>query len=41
MGQIEKFSDNSKLIKIIGEDFKFTSLKEGINKTCEWYKKNK
>ena len=31
--------DNSKFIKESG--FKFTSLEEGINKTCLWFKENK
>lgn len=36
MGQLEKYSDISKLKSII-LDFKFTSIEDGIKKTCDWY----
>lgn len=36
MGQIEKYSDISKLRSIIG-DYEFTSIEEGVAKTCKWY----
>jgi GDP-L-fucose synthase len=33
-----KVVDNTKLIDVIG-DFQFTTLKEGIKKTIDWYQK--
>ena len=40
MGQVHKYSDISRLRSIIGEDYKFTSLKQGIKDTCDWYTSN-
>lgn len=37
MGVINKYCDNSKLKSILDESFKFTSINEGIKKTCDWY----
>lgn len=39
IGDQVKVVDNTKLIDVIG-DFKFTTLKEGIKKTINWYQKN-
>jgi len=39
VGDQVKVVDNTKLKEVIG-DFKFTSLKEGIAKTIDWYQKN-
>lgn len=38
-GQLRKPTDNSKLIKVIG-DYKFTSLEQGLSETIEWFTKN-
>lgn len=39
-GQFRKDGDNSELISLIG-DFNFTSFKDGIKKTFNWYLENK
>jgi GDP-L-fucose synthase len=39
IGDQVKVVDNTKLIDVIG-DFQFTTLKEGIKKTIDWYQKN-
>ena len=36
----ESFSDGQFRKTVIGEDFDFTSLEEGIQKTVDWYLKN-
>lgn len=38
-GQFKKTADNSKLVNLIN-DFKFTEIEDGINKTIEWFNKN-
>ncbi len=39
-GQFKKSVDISKLLEFVGEDFNFTSLKEGVNFTVKWYNDN-
>ena len=39
-GQYKKPSDNSKLIELGWETSNFTTLKEGLKKTCEWFTMN-
>jgi len=38
--QYRKTADNSKLLKLIGNDFEFTNIKVGIKKTVDWFKNN-
>lgn len=40
VGQKEKYSDNSKILGILGDDFKFTGIEEGIEFTTKWYMEN-
>lgn len=37
MGVINKYSDNTRLKTVLGKSFKFTSINDGIKKTCDWY----
>jgi GDP-L-fucose synthase len=39
-GQFKKTADNSRLMSLLNEDFKFTSIEEGINKSVEWFINN-
>jgi GDP-L-fucose synthase len=36
-GQYKKTVDNSKLLSLVGENYKFTEISEGINKSIEWF----
>lgn len=38
-GQFKKTADNSKLVNLIN-DFKFTEIEDGINRTIDWFIKN-
>jgi GDP-L-fucose synthase len=42
-GQFKKTADNSKLMKLLADNhypFEFTSIKEGIHKSCVWFQEN-
>ena len=38
-GQFRKDGDNKRLLDVVG-DYNFTTFKEGVMKTYEWYEKN-
>lgn len=40
-GQLRKPTDNTKLLKYLPKDFKWTPLSQGLSETVEWYLNNK
>lgn len=39
-GQFKKTADNSKLMSFLEDGFEFTSLKDGLKETIEWFEQN-
>lgn len=39
-GQVRKPTSNANFLKVTGGTFKYTSLEEGLKKTCDWFKQN-
>lgn len=37
LGVINKYCDNTKLSSILKQPFNFTSIEDGLKKTCDWY----